>query len=450
MASNTTNLFAEFTKVSEKEWLEKIEKDLKGKPLSILDYSPELNIETKAYFHSENANNYSPVFPADGNDWYIQEKFLVENEKATNQKILDSLMKGCNALQVELDDPVNVSALLKSVELKYISAEFVLKTTGNLDALINEIGEGHEALKISYSALTNGIENGKFNSTLADFFDFYEKSKLIKGKNIHVNGSVFGKGGASTIHELAVSLALLSEYTQYLLEQGEDLKTISSRLYTTLSVNEEYFTNIAKFRAYKILLSHFFKSFDENFELSDLDIIGVTNVRHLAKNDKNNNLLRATTQCMSAVLGGCKTIQVTPFEKDNKLAERMARNIQLVLKEEAFFDKVSDPGAGSYYIENLTDQLVEKSWALFIEIENAGGYLNAMNQNFIQNLIEENKKTLIDQMNTNQKTFLGVNKYPSTLETWQEVSAPADKMQDFKAVSVFVLEDYYQKTTDHE
>jgi methylmalonyl-CoA mutase len=125
----------------------------------------------------------------------------------------------------------------------------------------------------------------------------------------------------------------------------------------------------------------------------------------------------------------------------------MARNIQLILKEEAYFDKVSDPAAGAYYIEDLTNKIVEEAWAFFMEIEANGGYINSLKNNFIQSKINENKQLLIEQLNSGQKTFLGVNKYPSTLEQWVEVRPETISGIEFEPLNEFILEAYYQKPT---
>ncbi len=446
--SDTKQLFKEFNKVSKQEWIAKIEKDLKGKPLSILDYQPELGIETRAYFHSDDAKNYQPLKHNENNTWFVQEHFSGNNSKQLNQAILNHLLVGCDAIQVELNHQINLKDALKDVGLQYISSEFILTDTSQFNQIKEVLKDEYNHLTLAFDALTLGINKGEFNYTLNDFLTFYNQFSHYKIKHLHINGLLFGQAGASTIQELAITLAQLSEYVQLLLHNGVELSQILSKIYTTLSINEEYFTNIAKFRAYKILLNHFFKSFDENIEIDEVLINATTNQRHLAKNDRYNNLLRATTQAMSAVLGGAKNIQVTPFDNSDEIAVRMARNIQLVLKEEAYFDKVSDPAAGAYYIEDLTDKLINSAWNLFLDIENNGGYISSIKDNFIQNKINENKQLLIEQLNTNKKTFLGVNKYPSTLEKWTEVKPEPLTAKDFKPLVKFILEQHYQKPTE--
>ena len=449
MSPKAKQLFKEFDKVSEQDWIAKIEKDLKGKPLSILNYNPEKELKTKAYFHSDNATLYPPIEGSENNVWFVQELFEGNDNKKLNTIILDHLLKGVDGIQLKVNDKTNLKDVLKDVGLQYVSTELLIQTKNNWQQIKELLKTDYNNFSMSFNVLTLGTTKGKFDYNLDDFYEFYQKFKENKNlKNIHVDGLTFGFAGASSVQEMAIALTQLSEYTQYLLNKGVKLNDIINQTYTTLSVNEEYFTNIAKFRAYKLLIRHFFKSFDEQIEIDKVHINAVTNKRHIAKNDRYNNLLRATTQAMSAILGGVNNIQVTPFDTTDEISVRMARNIQLVLKEEAYFDKVSDPAAGAYYIEDLTDQLVEQTWRLFLEIEENGGYITSLTDNNIQTKINENKQLLVEQLNAGKKTFLGVNKYPSTLEQWIDVEPKDIKGQAFEPLQEFILEQHYQKPTE--
>jgi len=448
MTSKKQQLFKEFNKVSEQEWIDKIERDLKGKPLSILNYQPELGIETRAYFHSNQAKNYQPITQNGDNSWYIQEHFKGENQKDLNQNILDHLLRGCDGLRLTVNNDIQLKEVLKDVGLQYISTEFILESKDGINEIKNILKPDYSNISIAFDVLTLGINKGEFQYNLNDFVEFYQTFKSEKVKHLHIDGFTFGLAGASSIQELAIALSQLSEYTQILLEKGESLSDIITHTYTTLSINEEYFTNIAKFRAFKILLNHFFKSFDNKIEVNESLINAIGNKRHIAKNDRYNNLLRETTQTMSAILGGATHILIPPFDSSNNISVRMARNIQLVLKEEAYFDKVSDPAAGAYYIEDLTDKLVQSAWNLFLEIEQNGGYIKSIKDNFIQTKIQINKELLIKNLNSNKKIFLGVNKYPSAIDNWIETKPELIKGQDFQPLSDFILEQYFQKPTE--
>jgi len=224
-----------------------------------------------------------------------------------------------------------------------------------------------------------------------------------------------------------------------------------------LSVNDNYFVNIAKFRVFRSLAKLLFEGYDTKHDFISPTIYAKTNIRHLAKNDANNNPLRETTQAMSAIIGGCDVLTIQYGEDENysigseqeqKRFRRISRNIQLILKEEAYLDKVIDPGAGSYYLEQLSSQILEKSWNLFLEIENNGGLIKAIKENTIQTKIQANRKALIDQMISNKNTFLGVNKHPNATEEWIEPIEPNKTSNgDFEALTPFNLEAYFSKPT---
>jgi len=444
MTTKAEQLFKDFPTISQKEWVEKIEKDLKGKSIDLLNYAPELGIETKAYFHSEDNIKPNELEAFDSNDWFIQENFSGND----NKKIIEHLQVGCDSVQIDADDSTHYKKLFTDVKLEFISTEFKYKSACNWNNLNTFLSNNKsENVSISFPVLTLGTEKGKWNNTLAEFSQFHKSLLNSEARTIHIDGFTLGLAGASTIQELAFSLAQLSEYTQHLLSENYTLEEIANSFYSTLSVNDDYFTNIAKFRAYQLLLNHFFEDFEEGFWLENSIVNGQTNYRHITKNDRYNNLLRSTTQAMSAILGGCANLLITPFDKSNEISERMARNIQLVIKEEAYFDKVNDPSNGSYYIEDLTNQLVKKAWSLFLEIENEGGYIKAMESNFIQTEIDKNKTLLIDKLNSNEKMLLGINTYKSTLEDWIDVKKPSKTRGHFKALTPFILENHYIKST---
>lgn len=451
MIEQKTSLFSDFSKTSEQEWVAKIEKDLKGKPLSVLDYSPESGIDFMAYAHPDSSTTPPTLHQATA-DWFIQRHFK-DQGKSTNKAILDGLLSGTTALYLKVKNDSPIEEWLSDVKLEYVNAEF--KTDGESWKHLYEFLESrpYSQVYISNSPLTNQLCEGTFGGNLDDFHTYYSTFKGKALKSIHIDGYTFGEVGASTIQELAISLALMSEYVQHLKSKGEDVSEVLKSVYTTLSVNDDYFLNMAKFRAYKLLVVHFAKEFEVALSINDVEVNAVTNVRHMAKNDHYNNLLRATTQAMSAILGGCKNLRIQPFSDltgtEEVLSERMAVNIQLILKEESYFDKVSDPAAGSYHIERLTNQLIEKAWDLFLSYENEGGYQSNIQNNRIQNEIESNTQLLVNEMNEKKRTFLGINKFPNPLEEWMDVqSASSTDGKEFKALKPFYLENEFTKSAD--
>ncbi|MBM3419509.1 MAG: methylmalonyl-CoA mutase small subunit, partial [Bacteroidetes bacterium] len=154
-----------------------------------------------------------------------------------------------------------------------------------------------------------------------------------------------------------------------------------------------------------------------NEEACRMNIHSVTSEWNKTAYDPYVNMLRTQTEAMSATIGGADSLLVHPFNrvfaKPDEFSERIARNQQLLLKEEAHFDKVADPGAGSWYIENLTSMIAGSAWKLFIETEEKGGFLKALKEGFIQQKTEEIARKRISDIRKRREVLLGINQYPS-------------------------------------
>ena len=434
------NLFSDFKPVDYESWITRIKKDLKDQPIDVLVSHPEKDIEIKAYHHPVKnnfagiSNSFSNQPSKPSNEWRVRQSF----GPGSNKKILADLEDGVDAVGLTFENQQQFDADTAGVLFEHISSDISFATK-------------EAALKckvpatsyLNFDVISRNAKSGNSDLALADFFSFY---KAHSNKNIWANASVYGDAGATTIQELAFALAHLNEYIQFLHANGESIERINSKIILELSVNENYFVNIAKFRTIRELVALLFTGYDAGYVASPVVVYAKTGVRYLAHNDRHNNLLRATTQAMSAIAGGCDalTIAFLPGEEN----ERITKNIQLVLREEAYFDKVVDPSAGAYFIEGLEDQLIEKAWKLFVDIENKGGLIACMKNNTIQGLIEENQRFLVQQMNEGKRTFLGVNKFQNKLENRVEVNAPQNYNEtEFQPLHPFRLEEFYAPKT---
>lgn len=436
--------FSDFQKISKADWIKKIASDLKGKPLDDLKSNPEPDLEIKAYHHNEDAvANFSKYQQLKANNaWGIRKIFNPKD--STNTELLALLNQGINSIGIEINDQTEFDTLTKGVEFEHIASDIRFETK---DAAINAVVPKSSIL--NFDVFSKNARAGENHYSLKDFEQFY-RSKSNE-KKIWVDGHIYGNAGASSSQELALILAHLNAYFQFLFDQGFAIDEIAKQVSISLSVTDNYFANIAKFRAIKPLVSLVLKGYEAKEVYPNIQLFAMTSVRHLAKNDANNNPLRQTTQAMSAVIGGCDHLTITvpelKNENVNQRFNRIAKNIQLILQEEAYLDKVIDPGAGAYYVESLTQQMINKAWNYFLEIEKKGGYENGLSSNFIQQLIDENKTQLIADLNLNQKTFLGINKHPNQMEKWTALTPPKmAKPTPFKPLTPFYLEDHYTKT----
>ncbi|MBK9192618.1 MAG: hypothetical protein IPM77_14565 [Crocinitomicaceae bacterium] len=442
-----TKLFQEFKPADYDSWINQLKKDLKDKPLEALQSNPEKDLEIVAYHHPQKdqfqsaENSYANNFSRSNNNWNIRRIYTL----GENKKILSDLNNGIDAIATSVDNQKEFSDITDGILFEHIKTDIRFTTK---EAALNLQTAKHCSLNFDVISINN--QNGKKHFDLNDFLQFYKKHTA--NKTIWISGSDYGQAGATTVQELAFSLAHLNEYVQKLHDEKIDLKEIAEKVILELSINENYFVNLAKFRAIRELTALLFSAYKNDTIFPTPVLYATTSNRFQAENDRNNNFLRQTTQAMSAILGGCDVITILPLTvkttEEQELNERMAKNIPLVLREESYFDKVVDPAAGSMFIEDLTDQLVEKSWNLFKEIENKGGLISCIESNFIQNQIEENQNYLRSQIESKKQTFLGINKYPSSLEKWIDITASEKSSgADFKPLSPFKLEQQYQPKT---
>ncbi|MFP4024416.1 MAG: methylmalonyl-CoA mutase family protein [Thiohalospira sp.] len=446
-----TKLFEEFPPITSQEWEDKIKADLKG-----ADYEKKLVWKTiegfsvRPYYRSEHLKNlkhlkYVPgEFPfvrgnkIKSNEWYIRQNIGVTDAKEANKKALDILIRGVNSLGFDLTEKEKLSNndlanLLKNICLESIELNIMGATAAHpfVDYLNNKIKEENiNANKVKGSVCFDPLAhlslNGNFCKAQDEVFEtaktLIEKAKgLINFRTIGVNGEMFNNSGASIVQELGFVLSMGNQYLNILTDKGLDVDTVAQNLKFNFGVGTNYFMEIAKFRAARMLWAKIVEAYEpKRKEVAKMNIHAVTSKWNQTIYDPYVNMLRGTTESMSAVLAGIDSLTVTPydvpFEKPTEFAERIARNTQIILKEESYFDKVVDPAGGSYYIENLTASIAENAWSLFKEIEEKGGYIQAFKDGIIQDKVNEtaNKRNL--NIASRKEVILGVNQYPNAEE----------------------------------
>ena len=407
--------FDEFSSVSLSEFEAQLVKDLRGKPLEFLTNSPEDGIEVTAYSHKEHniaPNNLAGLRPSKG--WVIRKEISADTGNKTVLEYLNAGVTGLGLHSLE-----NLSSQNKDVLFQHIYAD--LKLDAKSAAGHHEINEN---IHLIFDPIADAMLDGEDLVDLDNFVNYV--SRYDNHNSISVDGSIYGNAGATSIQELGMSLAHFNEYLNALTKGKDDasIAPLIQKSVLNLSVTENYFVNIAKFRALRILLKSLFEGYDYTGGIQP-KIGAKTSSRTYAVNDANNNLLRATTQGMSAVLGGCDVLTVNTEKLDdtelNSIHERIGKNISLVLQEEAHLDKVDDPGAGSYYIEKITNILVEEGWKLFLSIEEEGGLIASMNAGNIHTSIKESADKLIERLNTAKITLLGINKFQNSMEEYKTI-----------------------------
>ncbi|HEX3007977.1 MAG TPA: methylmalonyl-CoA mutase subunit beta, partial [Bacteroidales bacterium] len=441
MSDVNQKLFSEFPPVSTQDWEAKITVDLKG-----ADYEKKLiwktneGIKVRPYYRADDLQKLGYLaanpgqFPfirgkkTTANDWHVRQDIVVENIEDANKKALEVLNKGVTSLGFILKkgselDKQGLSKLLKDICLGAIEVNFA----------------GHGVWKLA-DAFNQYIKETKYDNTLEGSFSYdplgrfavrgsfcggsletvvertvnlvRNTSGLPNFRAIAVNGVHFANAGASVVQELAFALAMGAEYLDMLTGKGLKVAEVAPKMKFNFGVSANYFMEIAKFRAARLLWAKVVEAYDANCKVP-MNIHAETAKWNLSIYDANVNMLRTTTESMSAVIAGVDSLTVLPFdvtvENPTDFAERIARNQQIILKEESYFDKIVDPAAGSYYIENLTDAIVTEAWNLFLEVQGKGGFIKAFTEGFVQAKVKEVAQKRDMAIATRREIVLGTN-----------------------------------------
>ncbi|MDR2563193.1 MAG: acyl-CoA mutase large subunit family protein [Prevotellaceae bacterium] len=447
-------LFTEFPPVTTEQWEAVIAKDLKG-----ADYDKKLVWKTpegfnvRPYYRAENLDNLQHLKCAPGefpfvrgvctdNRWKICQSVEPDSRgtKADNALILDVLMKGADAIAYRVRGEEGLSdedfdALMQNVALPCIETNFktccgnALKTLKQVAGKVKRDALAADEIQgsINYDPLRRLTLKGAFSSKTGEPFALAKllvetAETLPKFRVIAVSPYIFHNAGSTIVQELAFGLAMGSEYLSQLTELGLTPDAVASKIKFTFAVSSNYFMEIAKFRAARMLWANIVKTYGATKKCSaKMRIHAVTSAWNQTIYDPYVNLLRGTSEAMSAALAGVDSLEVTAFDAayaaSNEFSGRVARNTQLVLKEESYFDRVTDPAAGAYYIENLTASIAAEAWKLFKQIEEKGGYLAALKEGFVQESIKATAQKRDMNIATRREILLGTNQYPNFTET---------------------------------
>ncbi len=407
------NLFKEFEPVSSKQWKQQIQFELKGEDYNekLVWNSPE-DIKVKPFYHKDElAKTCNSKTKA--TQFKIGQHIFVRDLQKSITRAIDSINRGADSISFTIGDPAtDVIKLLENLPLEkttihfhllFLSIDFVKK----IEAIATQ---KKATIFCNIDPIGQLARDGNwFETPEKDNFETLKTlAKEIKNVAfLAIDASLYQNAGANMVQQLAYSLAHANEYFNR-------IETISKPMVFKMAVGTNYFFEIAKLRALRILFTTLAKEYNHNVECH----IHVTPTkRNKTIYDYNVNMLRTTTECMSAILGGANTITNLSYDalyhKDNEFGDRISRNQLLVLKNESYFDKVNNPADGSYYIENITNQLAEKALLLFKEIEANGGFLKLLNDGVIKKRIQESADKEQELFNAGKEVLLGTNKYPN-------------------------------------
>jgi len=406
-------LFKNFKTISEKEWKQKIQYDLKGKDYNeeVVWNSPE-GIKVKPFYHADDLENVK-VKTSQISAWNIGQMIYAGNAIMANEKALKSIQKGAEAIRFLIPGAtIDIAVILNNIDFNvvkvYLHMQFLSKEY--IDKILVKVSRSKN-VHLQIDPIGNLARSGNWYDTMSTDIDLVEGliSKDIENL-LCVDVSLYENAGADMVQQLAYAMSHANEYLNILEEKGAlfKLKNIDFKV----AVGGNYFFEIAKLKA----LRNLWEILANAYEVSiPCHITTEPSKRNKTIYDYNVNMLRTTTECMSAVLGGADTVfnlnYNAVYKKDNEFADRIALNQLILLKEESYFDKVENPSEGSYYIETITSQLAEKALILFKSIEKDGGFLKQLKNHTIQNRIADGARKQQEKFNEKKIVLVGTNAF---------------------------------------
>ncbi len=457
MSNTKEKLFTEFQAPTTQEWLDKIQVDLKGADFQkrLVWKTPE-GFSVQPFYRKEDVEKLQTPdalpgeFPfvrgnkKDDNTWYVRQEIKVTDVAEANKKALDILNKGIDSLSftIAADDVCAelIEKLLDGIYCDIVEVNFntckckSLELAQLLVAYFDKKGYDKEKVvgSIDWDPLEKIVMKGKDKEALL------QSAKAIvealqdypNFRCITVNAVSLNNAGAYTMQELGYALAWGNEYLQQLVDAGVDATLAAKKIKFNMGISENYFMEMAKFRAGRMLWAQIVKQYEPKCDCAcQMCVNAVTSTYNMTIFDAHVNLLRSQTETMSAALAGVHSIVVTPFDATyqtpDDFSERIARNQQLLHKEECHFNTVVDPAAGSYYIEELTTSLAGEAWKVFLKVEEEGGFLAAIKAGTVQddiNATNAKRHTLAAQR---REFILGTNQFPNFTEK-SEGKTPVD------------------------
>ena len=463
MAENKLNLLEDFAPISTQEWKDKIITDLKGADFDkkLVWRTPE-GFNVQPFYRLEDLEGLKTTDSAPGhypfvrgtktdNEWLIRQNICAHDAEAANKKALDILMKGVDSIGFKLDkhqlSPQYIATLLKGIYADVIALNFTV-CVGRAEELIELLvryykEQGFDLNKVRGSInvdpinkmLTKGkpLTREMVQQKVASVVSF-AAGHLPKYRVIAVNSISLNNAGAYCAQELGYALAWGNQYMEMLTEAGVDAATAGKAIRFNMGIGGNYFMEIAKFRAARMLWAMIVRQYEPICNCGDdckcekvdgkycpcamkMNVSAQTSEFNMTIFDAYVNLLRSQTEAMSAAIAGVDEMVVTPFDVTYKdaddFSERIARNQQLLLKEEAHFDKVVDPAAGSYYIETLTNAIAAEAWKLFLDIQDKGGMFELVSKGQVQAAMQENLTKRLQDVAKRKETLLGTNQFPN-------------------------------------
>lgn len=448
MAKNNNKLFDMFPPISTEEWMAKITADLKGADFAKkLVWRTNEGFDVQPFYRREDIKNLPAIdtlpgeFPylrgtRDNNDWLIRQEVLGASPEAMNDHAKELLTKGVQSLGISLygdSKPEDLEVVLKDINLKEVEVNVAVCPRKAIDFArkLVEIIKAQDAVEafhgsIDFNPLRGLLFKGKkfpkdIKETAVELFKTVAPVKNLRC--FYVNSYLLNNAGAFIYQELGYALAWGASWLTLLTDSGLSACEVAKRIKFNMGIGPNYFMEIAKFRSARMLWAEIVKAYGVNPEGCDcckMAAHAVTSRFNMTIYDAHVNLLRSMTESMSAALAGVDSIETLPFDlpfkRPDDFSERIARNQQVLLRDESHLDKVVDPAGGSYYVEILTRSITDQAWKLFNEVEDNGGFFELVTKGEIQGKVNESGVKRHIDVARRKEILLGTNQYPNINE----------------------------------
>lgn len=396
-----------------------------------------------------------PALPAGGAPWQIAQEIPCSTPGEFNEALRHDLQRGQTAVYLALDQPAragmdsdhaeagqagaggvalstleDLETALKGIDLEkfplYINAgSSGLLAAALLAALLKRQGKDLSAVSGAIETDPSGelLRSGSLPAALEQLYDemavltFWAIRYAPGLQTVAVHGDLFHNAGGNAVQELAFAVAAGTEYLRELLSRNLAIDNVAPRVRFSFALGSNFFMEIAKLRAARMVWSQIVREFGGKAEAQKIRIHTGTSIWNKTLYDPYVNMLRATTEALSGIAGGCDSLHVGAFDEPaglpSEFSRRIARNTQIILKEESHLDRVIDPAGGSWYVETLTRQVAENAWKLFQEVEARGGMFRALEKGFPQEHITEIAQKRAENIARRKDKLIGTNIYPN-------------------------------------
>ncbi len=444
MAENRERLFDQFPEVSYAEWRAKVEADLKGADFSKkLVWRTNEGFDVQPVYRAEDIADFKTTDSLPGqypyvrgtrteNDWLTRQDIIAETAEEANAIALDVLTKGVTSLGFKVAAPEDLAVLLKGIDLAKVEVNLtccpgkVVEVAKALVAAVAAAGANdtfrgsidYNPLRRQFRHGVEGVESAEIAAKAAELLDVV--APVASLRCLAVDSDILANAGAFIYQELGYALAWGAQWMTLLTEAGRSADEVAKRIKFNMCVSSNFFMEIAKFRAARMLWAQIVKQYGADEAAAKMLVNATTSRFNQTIYDAHVNLLRSQTETFSACVAGVDSIVTTPFDTPYKtpdaFSERIARNQQFLLKEESHMDKVVDPAGGSYYVEELTVAIAKEAWKLFLATEEEGGFFACTGEGKVQKAVNASCEKRHTDVARRKEILLGTNQYPNINE----------------------------------